>query len=169
MKIFTFRLVALAAAAMFTAGANATLWVFMSNLSGANEVPPNASTATGTSSGTYDDVTNMFMMSTSVTGLTSNSTAAHIHFAPVGVNGGVVFPLSGTTGSTNYTSNDMFVFTAAQEVDFLAGNYYVNVHSLEFPGGEVRGQLNPTVVPEPSTLIGLLVAAGIFAAARRKR
>jgi hypothetical protein len=169
MKIFSFRFATIAAAVLFTTGANATIWAFMSTLSGANEVPPNASPATGTSMGTYDDVTNMFMMDTSASGFTANVTAAHVHVAPAGTNGGVLFPLTGATGSTNYTSNDMAVLSASEEIDFLAGNFYVNIHTSQFPGGEIRGQLEPTAVPEPATLIGIIAALGIFAAARRKR
>lgn len=169
MKLFNMRLAALAAAVLVTAGANATIWTFLSNLSGANAVPPNGSQATGTSMGTYDDVTNIFMMDTSATGFSANVTAAHVHVAPVGVNGGVLFPLTGTTGSTSYISSDMETLSAGEEADFLAGNFYVNIHSVEFPGGEVRGQLIPTAVPEPATVVGLLVAAGVFAAVRRRR
>ena len=159
-----------AGATLIIAGAaSATMWEFTSNLSGLNEVPPNGSPATGTSMGTYDDVTNMFMMDTSATGFVANVTAAHIHIAPVGVAGPVVFPLSGTTGSTSYTSHDMFVLTAQQETDFLGGMWYVNIHSGQFPGGEVRGQLNPTVVPEPGTLAAFAVGGALLALLRRRK
>ncbi|MDQ2986975.1 MAG: CHRD domain-containing protein [Armatimonadota bacterium] len=169
MKAFITRSAALAIAAIFSANANATLWEFTSNLLGTNEVPPNGSPAAGMSTGTYDDVTNMFMMDTVASGFTANVTAAHIHNGPAGVAGPVVFPLSGTTGSTSYTSHDMFNFSEAQEALFLADNYYVNIHSVEFPGGEVRGQLNPTVVPEPATVLGLLVGTGLLLFARKRR
>jgi len=165
----TMRLLSIAAVAALASTSSATLWEFMSILSGANEVPPNASPATGTAIGTYDDVTNAFMMDTNATGFLANVTAAHIHIAPPGVAGPVVFPLSGTTGSTTYTAHDMFVFTAQQETDFLAGLYYVNIHSAQFPGGEVRGQLNPTVVPEPSTVLGLLFGGSLLLGMRRRK
>ena len=163
------RLLTLSAAMAMVGAASATMWEFTSMLSGLNEVPPNASPATGTSMGTYDDVTNVFMMDTTASGFVANVTAAHIHIAPPGVSGPVVFPLSGTTGATNYTSHDMFVFTAQQETDFLAGLYYVNIHSGQFPGGEVRGQLNPTVVPEPGTMAVLLIGSGILLGLRRRK
>jgi hypothetical protein len=164
MKIRTAFILAAAAAG---ATANATLWEFSSILAGSNEVPPNGSPATGTSVGTYDDVSNMFMMDTNASGFVANVTAAHIHLAPPGVSGPIIFPLSGGTGGTTYTSHDMFVFTELQEADFLAGNYYVNIHSVEFPGGEVRGQLNPTPVPEPATIA--VLALGLVALARRRK
>lgn len=163
------RLFGIGAAAVLASASHATLWEFTSNLSGLNEVPPNASPATGTAIGTYDDVTNMFMMDTNATGFTANVTAAHIHIAAAGVNGPVVFPLSGATGSTTYMAHDMFVFTAQQETDFLAGLYYVNIHTVELPGGEVRGQLNPTVVPEPGTIAAFLIGGGILLGLRRRK
>lgn len=163
------RIAAVAATLAVCTGANAAIWTFFANLSGLNEVPPNASPATGTIMGTFDDVTKMFMMDTSVTGLTSPSTAAHIHLAPIGVNGPVQIPLSGTTGSTTYTSHDMAILTAQQESDFMADLWYVNVHSGQFPGGEVRAQIEPTVVPEPSTFLGLAIAGGLLLGLRRRR
>jgi hypothetical protein len=145
------------------------MWEFTSMLSGLNEVPPNGSPASGTSMGTYDDVTNMFMMDTAAIDFVAAVTAAHVHVAPSGVAGPIVFPLSGVTGMMTYTSHDMVVLTEPQEVDFLAGNWYVNIHSGQFPGGEVRGQLNPTVVPEPASIVGLVLGAGLLIGLRRRK
>ena len=39
---------------------------------------------------------------------------------------------------------------AAQLPNILAGRSYINFHTVQFGGGEVRGQL--TVVPEPSSI-----------------
>src|SRR5688500_14565227 len=163
------RLLGLGAAALLATVSHATLWEFSSILAGTNEVPPNASPATGTAIGTYDDATNMFMMDTNGTGFVAPVTAAHIHIGAAGVSGPIVFPLSGTTGATTYTAHDMFVFTAQQETDFLAGNYYVNIHSQQFPGGEIRGQLNPTVVPEPGTSAALIIGGGLLLGLRRRK
>jgi hypothetical protein len=75
------------------------------------------------------------------TGLSGEVTGAHIHGpASPGENAGVVIPfmtgLSGTiTGQTNLTS--------AQALDLAAGRWYVNIHTVAFPGGEIRGQLMP--------------------------
>lgn len=67
-----------------------------------------------------------------------SATVAHIHVAPPGVNGPVVFPLTG--GPTVFAGTTP-PLTAAELADLNAGNYYVNVHSAAFPGGEVRGQI----------------------------
>lgn len=62
--------------------------------------------------------------------------AAHIHAAPAGVNGGVVVPLSPTSGCA---SADPALIKAIMKDP---GSYYVNVHNADFPGGAVRGQLS---------------------------
>ncbi len=70
--------------------------------------------------------------------------AAHIHEGADGVSGDVVVGLDieGATRKGNRLSNCV---TVDQEIvdEILAGpgGYYVNVHTAEFPGGAIRGQL----------------------------
>lgn len=118
--------------------------------------------ATGWLSGSVNLDTNYFILDYSFSGLLAPETAAHIHRGAPGVNGPVVigapsFPL-GSPIHFETTISD------ALELDFLAGNLYLNVHSQLFPSGEIRGQLIP--VPEPSTyamagaaLLGVVVLA----------
>lgn len=50
----------------------------------------------------------------------------------------------------------------------LAGLWYVNLHSSEWPHGEIRGQvLECNVIPEPAT--AMLVAMGIAVLSRSRR
>ncbi|MDA1004155.1 MAG: CHRD domain-containing protein [Chloroflexi bacterium] len=62
--------------------------------------------------------------------------AAHIHKAPAGVNGGVVVPLSPTSGCVSVAQ--ALIKAIMQD----PGAYYVNVHNSVFPGGALRGQFS---------------------------
>ena len=66
--------------------------------------------------------------------------AAHIHEAPAGVAGPVIIALAPPTGGT---SQGCVSVTRDFAKEFIKnpGDYYVNVHNAEFPGGAVRGQL----------------------------
>jgi hypothetical protein len=110
--------------------------VFKATLTGAQEVPANASTATGEASLVYDSISKVFTLS--VTHTIPNPTNGHIHKAPAGVSGGVIFPFASFTSPISYTSP---VLDATQQADLKANLYYVNIHTAAFPGGEIRGQL----------------------------
>ena len=77
------------------------------------------------------------------------ATAAHIHEGAPGTNGPVVASL-GAPGDGNaadcLTEGEAGKFPTGEAgivQDILAnpGDYYVNVHTAEFPGGAIRGQL----------------------------
>lgn len=112
---------------------------FKAVLSGANEVPANSSTATGEANASFNQETKVLTVTITYTGLSAALTAWHIHKAAVGVNGSVVFNF-GTPQPSGfiYTSAAL---TTEQETDLIAGLYYVNLHTANFGGGEIRGQL----------------------------
>ncbi len=115
-------------------------------LSGASEVPPNASTASGSVTGTFNPSTNQLNLTVSFNGLAANASAGHIHNAAVGVNGLPIIGFSGVPASMSGTFNYSGVITPVQATALLAGNTYINIHNASFPGGEVRGQLNVACV-----------------------
>ncbi|MBK8984062.1 MAG: CHRD domain-containing protein [Ignavibacteria bacterium] len=117
-------------------------------LSGLEEVPPNASPATGTLVGTYDDNTNTIVFTVTWQDFIGTTTAAHFHGPALpGVNAGVQIGFTGfPVGVTSGSYGNIFVLTAAQETQLLGGLWYVNIHSSQFPGGEIRSQLNPDIV-----------------------
>lgn len=106
-------------------------------LAGANEVPANASAATGTFEGTYNKDTKVLTYKITYSGITP--TAWHIHKAVKGVNGSVLFNF-GTSFSSPFTGTSIQL-NAAQEKALLADSMYVNIHSALFSGGEIRAQM----------------------------
>ena len=70
------------------------------------------------------------------------ATAAHIHVAPVGVNGPIVVPLSPPTSGSSAGCRDGVDPGLIQAIIDFPANYYVNVHNADFPGGALRGQLS---------------------------
>jgi len=133
---------------------------FRAHLSGDQEVPPNESIAQGQA---------IFQLSKDGTELSyklivanlENLHMAHIHRAPAGSNGGVVVwlypsapPMMMIPGTTNgilaegvITAANLSGTLAGQPLSALinemtAGNTYVNVHTMAFGGGEIRGQIS---------------------------
>ena len=112
---------------------------YTAQLSSGQEVPTNSSTATGSGTVTLNAAETQIMVNMSFSGLGSAQTAAHIHgLAHVGVNAPVLFNL-GTGTVTNAT----FAVTPAQVANLKKGLMYFNVHTANFPGGEIRGQILP--------------------------
>ena len=114
--------------------------VFAGQLSSAQEVPTNASSATGNGLLNFDPATKKFSARVTVTGMTA--TAAHIHTGTIGNNGAVLFGLTQTAPASGiWESAADVVLTDAQLATLKAGGLYFNVHSAAFPGGEIRGQI----------------------------
>lgn len=158
------------------AAANATIWDvnFLQDLmSGANEVPANASVAQGGELGDgflYDDVANRLDINFGYgvfgwTPLEGNFSSAAIRLGGITENGSVQFPLQGmhlALGQRGGFFAGSVNLNEAQESVLFAGNYYISITSAKFPSGEIRGQLS--VVPEPGTwaLMGLGIGALVW-------
>ena len=107
-------------------------------LSGASEVPPVASNASGTVELNLNKQTNELSWTVTYTGLSGPATGAHFHGpAMAGANAGVVVPM---TGSLTSPIRGTASLTAAQAADLMAGKWYVNLHTAANPNGEIRGQ-----------------------------
>ena len=110
--------------------------VFTANLNGSQEVPPTNSTATGAATLVLSNDEKTARLSLSFGGLSTAQTDAHIHGpAPVGVTAPVLFPLP--LGQIN---DFQITLTPTQAADLKNGLLYINVHSSNFPTGEIRGQ-----------------------------
>ncbi|HYR78301.1 MAG TPA: SBBP repeat-containing protein [Pyrinomonadaceae bacterium] len=110
--------------------------LFTANLSGAQETPPNNSTASGTATLLLSPDEQTALVALNFGGLSSAETAAHIHGpAAPGAAGSVLFPLP------NGNVTDFLITLSPAEVQNLKdGLLYINVHSSNFLNGEIRGQ-----------------------------
>lgn len=121
--------------AAYAAGESAT---YKATLTGAGEVPANATKGSGTVTATYDPASKLLSWTGSYSGLTGPATAAHFHGpADAKTNAGVLVPAPAPASpfSGSATLDD------AKAADLLAGKVYFNVHTAENPKGEIRGQL----------------------------
>jgi hypothetical protein len=111
---------------------------FEVTLSGANEVPANASTAVGSANVTV--VGNRLAIDGAWDGFDIVDPGAHVHGpAAAGVNAGILFELAYDNAARTFEGT--FTMNADQMAYFLAGELYINLHSAAFPGGEIRGQI----------------------------
>jgi len=81
--------------------------------------------------------------------------AAHIHSGAAGTSGPVVIPLK-TPGSDG-TSSGCATTTRSLVAAILKspGNYYVNIHTADFPAGAIRGQLTGTSADAVGTVFSI--------------
>lgn len=134
------RTAALVSALLLSAAAIEAQIPLGSVLNGASEVPPIPTAATGTARLNLNLPSQTLTYRVVTTGITG--TMAHIHVGQAGVNGGILFNLSGGPVIWEGTTAPL---TDAQVATLLTEGYYINVHSATFPGGEIRGQVVPHV------------------------
>jgi hypothetical protein len=156
------------------------------------ENPPTGSPGTGFATVTIDNVLNTMLVDVTFSGLTSGNTNAHIHCCVAqGGNAGVAtvtptftgFPTGATSGTYSHlfdllqagSWNPAFIAAnggtpASAEAVLLAGlaanQTYLNIHTTNFGGGEIRGFL--VAAPEPGTfLLAGAVLVGFLIRRRR--
>lgn len=126
-------------AMLLAAPAYAEMLNMTAELSGTAEVPPNESGGTGTLEATYDTETMMFTWTVTYEGLTGDATAAHFHGpAAAEATAGPVIPIEGDLASPIEGSATL---TEEQATQLQDGMWYFNVHTAEYPDGEIRGQV----------------------------
>ena len=140
MSFRLFRLAPIALSAAFVVGAMGTAQAVdvKVKLTGDQEVPAVASTATGVGTIVIKDDKSV-SGSIKTTGI--EGTVAHIHLAEPGKNGPPIITL--TKNANTWSVPDASKLTDEQYKAFKEGNLYVNVHSAEHKGGEIRTQLKP--------------------------
>jgi len=111
-------------------------------LSGANDVPPVDTAASGRAGVTVNTVTGAIVVEAQVSGL-DGASAAHVHDGYAGENGPVLVGMTQDGANPGRWFVEDGVLNAAGLDSFSAGALYVNVHSPANPGGEIRGQIIP--------------------------
>ena len=125
----------------FASPAAAEVVRMQAELTAAAEVPPNASPARGSAEVTLDTATRELAWRISFSNLTAPLSAMHFHGpATPTANAGIVVPITAAPAQATVVSGQATV-TEQQMNDILAGRYYINVHTPNNPGGEIRGQV----------------------------
>lgn len=116
-------------------------------LTGSQETPPNTSAGFGNATVTVDASHTSVTVVMNVTKLSAPVSAAHIHGqAPAGQAAGVELNLNPATNLVNNQMNATFTVPKSFGDELVASpsTHYVNVHTSNFPNGEIRGQLAAT-------------------------
>jgi len=128
------------AAALATGGlASAEETKLTAELTGAEEVPPVETAATGTADVTWNSETMELSWTMEFSGLSGPATAAHFHGpAAPGENAGPVI----TIEDIETPSEGSATLTEEQAAQLAEGMWYLNVHTAANPSGEIRGQVH---------------------------
>ncbi len=130
--------------AAWAGSSKAASLTFKVPLTGAQQVPPVQTSATGTADLSYDPATRVVTWNVTCSGLSGPPTMAHFHGpAAAGKNGPVVIWLTEKGKSAATPIKGEATLTTEQAQQFNAGEWYINVHTQANPGGEVRGQVVP--------------------------
>jgi len=111
-------------------------------LMGAEEVPgPGDPDGFGAATILFDTAKNQVCWAITVEDITLPATAAHIHKAKIGQAGDVVVPLSAPDEDGVALGCTTADAALVRDIQANPQNYYVNVHTSDFPNGALRGQL----------------------------
>ncbi len=126
---------------------------------GAEEVPnPGDPDGMGTATVTLDMAANQILFTINVSNLTLPAAAAHIHEGAAGVSGPVVVPFTAPGADGAATGSIAVDAALMKRIQQNPAGFYVNVHTSDFAGGAVRGQLAmsgsaaPAAPAAPATL-----------------
>jgi hypothetical protein len=112
------------------------------DLEPSSEVPPRVSHGHGMLNATFDTSSKALQWTVTYEGLSSPTTGAHFHGpAPVGQNAKVQIPIEKSALASPIKGSA--TLTDQQVTDLMAGQWYFNVHTVQNPSGEIRGQVLP--------------------------
>lgn len=118
---------------------------FAAALNGAQEVPANLSAGKGWCFVTLNAAETQVTTTCTFSGLGSVTVMGHIHAAAVGVNGPIIIDLAPPLGVTSGTfTTGPSPVTVGLVASLKSNLLYINIHTGNLPGGEIRGQLKRT-------------------------
>jgi hypothetical protein len=113
------------------------------DLEPSSEVPPRVSHGHGMLNATFDTSTKTLQWTITYEDLSSPISAAHFHGpAPVGQNAKIQIPIEKSALPSPIKGSA--TLTDQQVTDLMAGQWYFNVHTVQNPMGEIRGQVRPS-------------------------
>lgn len=140
-----------------------TLWI--ANMTGGKENPPNNSTFTGTGFLVLNTAETAASVTATHTIPANLLTGGHIHRGGPGVNGPIILPFPNPSSPVGPIP---YAIPAADVANLKAGGLYMNFHTAAFPGGVIRDQLtrvlfaNAAATPsQQSAADALDVSAGL--------
>lgn len=149
----------IAGAFALASGARGQVVEFRATINASQENPATGSDAAGSAVMLYDVATNTFDLWVTLNDFTNTISASHVHEAATGTNGPVVTNLGAEEVYTRTGNTITGVFRGVTHggdaVKLLQSGAYLNFHSSEFPGGEIRGQL----IAQPKRLTALIDVA----------
>ncbi len=130
---------------------------FAATLNGMQEVPPNTSLAIGSGTILLNPATGAVTANLCSSGITPTVLFAHIHQGAAGTAGPVIFPLNAVSGTNAFTGTG--TMTPTQIAALQTGGLYFNIHSSNYPGGEIRGQIGVACATPTVTATGTAATA----------
>ena len=139
----TFLVLAALAALVFAAPASAKVKRLETKMTGAQETPATDPDAAGTAKLRLNAAKKRVCFTIRVNSAVEDVGAAHIHKGNKGVAGSILVPLIEAPGpGPKFTGCEKSVARSViRAILRHPRRYYVNVHTMDFPGGEIRGQL----------------------------
>ncbi len=109
-------------------------------LTATSEVPANTSKGLGTLKGEDNSKTSVLTWTIHYSDLCGPVTGAYFHGPALeGKNAGVAVPI---TGSLATPINGTATLSTTQLKELMEGKWYLNLHTVANPDGEIRGQIN---------------------------
>ena len=121
-------------------------------LTGAQEVPPVTTSATGDGWALISSDGSTITYYVTYSGLSGAAVASHIHTGATGQAGGIILPLTvtaspmvGTLTTADFKASGPITSYAEAVAAIKGGLTYFNIHTAANGGGEIRGQIGVTV------------------------